>query len=128
MTDQTLADYLEEARARLDRVTPEDLEREMRAGAYVVDVRDSALRELQGPIPGAAVIDLTILEWRLAPSSETRIADFEPGQRVIVVCNQGYSSSLAAARLQDVGVPTATDLEGGFTAWTTWQKSLSDPA
>jgi rhodanese-related sulfurtransferase len=93
----------------------------MHEGAIVVDVRDSAQRATQGPLPGALVIDLTVLEWRLAPSSATRIADIDPDQRVILVCSEGYSSTLAAARLQDLGVSGATDLEGGFTAWSAWQ-------
>jgi rhodanese-related sulfurtransferase len=120
---RTLDDVLAEARSRLDRVTPERLQSEIDAGALVVDVRDSALREAQGPFEGAFVIDLTVLEWRLAPSSPNRVVDLEPDQRVILVCNEGFSSSLAAARLQDLGVPGATDLIGGFTALRQWQSS-----
>ena len=118
---RTLDDILASARARLDRVPPSDLQAAIDAGSIVVDVRDSAQRATQGPLHGALVIDLTVLEWRLAPSSATRIADIDPDQRVILVCSEGYSSSLAAARLQDLGVSGATDLEGGFTAWSAWQ-------
>jgi rhodanese-related sulfurtransferase len=89
----------------------------MQAGALVVDVRDTAVRTGEGALPGAHVVDLTILEWRLAPSSATRMFEIAPGQRVILVCSDGYSSSLAAARLQDLGVPGATDLVGGYRAW-----------
>lgn len=114
--DVTLDDYLAGARESLDRVAPEDLEREMAAGAVVVDVRDSAARDMEGAIPGAIELEYTVLEWRFAPSSDTRL-DVDPGTKVIVVCNEGFSSSLAAARLQELGVPNATDLIGGFRAW-----------
>ena len=114
---RTLDQLLAEARDRLERIPPERLEAEVGRGALIVDVRDSALRSVQGELPGAVVVDLTVLEWRLAPSSAHRSIDLEPGQRVILVCSEGYSSSLAAARLQDLGVDGATDLEGGFTAW-----------
>lgn len=117
---RTLDDILASARSRLDRVPPTDLQAAIDEGAIVVDVRDSALRATQGPLPGALVIDLTVLEWRLAPSSASRILDLEPDQQVILVCSEGYSSSLAAARLQDLGVTNATDLDGGFKAWRSW--------
>jgi rhodanese-related sulfurtransferase len=120
----TLAGLLETARRRLDRIAPDRLQDEMDAGALVVDVRDSALRHEQGALPGARVIDLTILEWRLAPSSENRDVDLDPDQRVVLVCSEGFSSSLAAARLQDLGIVNATDLEGGFKAWDRWRRSV----
>lgn len=113
----TLAETLERARSRLDRVDPADLQAELDQGAVVVDVRDSAQRAEHGELPGAHIIDLTVLEWRLAPSSESRTIEVEPGQKVILVCRQGYSSSLAAARLQDLGVDGATDVIGGYEAW-----------
>jgi rhodanese-related sulfurtransferase len=68
-------------------------------------------------LPGAIVIDRGVLEWRLAPSSDYRTVEVVPGQRVILVCNEGYQSSLAAAVLIDLGVDGATDLIGGFRAW-----------
>jgi rhodanese-related sulfurtransferase len=120
----TLAELLETARRRLERITPDRLQDEMDAGVLVVDVRDSALRYEQGVLPGARVIDLTILEWRLAPSSENRDVDLDSGQRVVLVCSEGFSSSLAAARLQDLGIVNATDLEGGFKAWDRWRRSV----
>lgn len=113
--------FLDHARSHLDRVAPADLADEMRDGALVIDVRDSAQRVEQGPLPGAHVVDLTVLEWRLAPSSPTRAFDVEDGRRVILVCRQGYSSSLAALRLRQLGVPGATDLAGGFEAWAAWK-------
>ncbi|MGD2042337.1 MAG: rhodanese-like domain-containing protein [Acidimicrobiia bacterium] len=113
----TLDEYLEQARARLDRVRPEDLDTVRAEGALLVDIRTEANRREDGAMPGAVVIDRIVLEWRLAPSSEARAFDLEPGQKVIVFCNEGYHSSLAAAILLDIGVEGATDLVGGYRAW-----------
>lgn len=104
-----------EARAQLARVPPEDLIREQESGALVVDIRPEDQRDRDGPVPGALVIDRNVLEWRLAPSSPHRVAEVE-GRRVMVVCNEGYSSSLAAATLRMLAVSGATDLVGGFQA------------
>lgn len=123
----SLTSVLADARSRLERVRPEELEREVENGAIVVDVRDSLQRTEQGILPGAHVIDLTILEWRLAPSSPHRTIEIEPGQRVILVCRQGYSSSLAADRLRTLGVVGATDLIGGFEAWSARHGSSATP-
>ena len=113
----TIAEMLSQARRRLDRVLPENLATEVDAGAMVIDVRDSAQRQSQGPLPGAHIVDLTVLEWRVAPSSDFRTLDVDASQKLILVCSDGYSSSLAAARLQDLGLTGATDLVGGFKAW-----------
>ncbi len=112
--DQLLA----ESRAGLERVHAPDLEREMAAGALVVDTRPADQRERDGDLPGAVVVDRNVLEWRLDPSSPHRleIAD-DPDRRIVVVCNEGYSSSLAAHTLQRLGLARATDLIGGFQAW-----------
>jgi rhodanese-related sulfurtransferase len=115
----TIDELLESARARLDRVTADRLEAEMAAGALLVDIRPIDRRRRAGELPGAMVIDRNELEWRLCPSSDSRGVDVEPDQKVIVVCNDGYQSSLAAAILQDLGVPGATDLVGGYNAWRT---------
>jgi len=74
-------------------------------------------RNRDGDLPGAQVIDRNVLEWRLDPTSPYRIADADPDRRVIVVCNEGFSSSLAAHTLQGLGLPHATDLAGGYQAW-----------
>lgn len=111
--DQLLA----EARARLDRVAPDDLDREVQAGALLVDIRPLEQRERDGELPGAVLIDRNVLEWRLAPTSEWRSVEVAGDRRVIVVCNQGFQSSLAAANLQELGLGNATDLIGGFEAW-----------
>ena len=107
---------LEAARARLDRVAPHDLGAELAAGSLVVDIRPEANRRDEGELPGAVVIERIHLEWRLDPTSDFRIAEAEPGRRVVLVCNEGYASVLAAVSLLDLGVE-ATDLEGGFRAW-----------
>ena len=113
----TLDEYLEAARARLRRVDPEDLEQAVADGAVVVDIRPEPNRAEEGEMPGALVIDRVVLEWRLAPSSDARIVDLEPGQQVILFCNDSYQSSLAASTLLDLGVDGATDLVGGYRAW-----------
>lgn len=106
---------LGEARAGLERVHPEDLPALQRQGAFVVDTRTAATRDPEGHIPGAVVIDRLVLEWRLDPTSEAAMSDGPSLEdTVIVVCNEGYSSSLAARDLQALGFDRATDLVGGF--------------
>jgi rhodanese-related sulfurtransferase len=113
-----VAQLLAGARAGLDRVAPEDLGAEMRAGALVVDTRSAAQRQRDGELPGAVVIERNVLEWRLDPTSPDRIPEAgDAGRRVIVVCDEGYASSLAARSLRDLGLHRATDLDGGFQAW-----------
>jgi rhodanese-related sulfurtransferase len=108
---------LEEARQELDRVEPGDLDGERAAGALVVDIRPAADRDLEGALPGAVIIERIHLEWRLDPTSPDRIPAAGVDRRVIVVCNEGYSSSLAARDLRRLGVHRATDLVGGYRAW-----------
>lgn len=109
---------LAEARAGLDRVRPADLAAEVAAGALVVDTRPAEQRARDGELPGARVIDRNVLEWRLDPTSPHRIAEVGSADiRVIVVCNEGFSSSLAAATLRRLGLHRATDLVGGYQAW-----------
>ena len=112
----TLEEMLESARARLDRIPVDRLEAEVAQGALLVDIRPLSRRQETGELPGALVVDRNELEWRLAPSSEHRGIEVQPRQKVIVVCNDGYQSSLAAAILQDLGVHGATDLVGGYNA------------
>jgi rhodanese-related sulfurtransferase len=110
-------ELLDESRAYLDRVAPERLAAEVAAGALVVDIRPAANRAEEGSLPGAVVIERIHLEWRLDPTSDHRIAEAGADRRVILVCNEGYSSSLAAATLRTLGVARATDLIGGYRAW-----------
>jgi len=109
---------LESARRRLRRVTPEIAASELTAGALLVDTRTYEQRIRDGAIRGALVIDRTVLEWRLDPDSPSRIPQVRDHRvRVIVICDEVYSSSLAAASLQDLGLVNATDVIGGFQAW-----------
>ncbi|MDP9318168.1 MAG: rhodanese-like domain-containing protein [Actinomycetota bacterium] len=109
---------LESARQGLDRVQPADLASEIAAGALVVDTRPTEQRHHDGELPGALIIDRNILEWRLDPTSPHHIPEVtDTNRRIIVVCNEGYSSSLAAATLRQLGLEHATDLVGGFQAW-----------
>jgi rhodanese-related sulfurtransferase len=87
-------------------------------GALVVDIRPVEQRSRDGELPGAVVVDRNVLEWRLDPASEDRIPEVTGhDQPIVVVCNEGYASSLAAATLQDLGLHRATDLDGGYQAW-----------
>jgi rhodanese-related sulfurtransferase len=114
---RTIDEILAEARARLDRVEVAALADEVAGGALLVDIRPLEQRQRDGELPGAVVIDRNVLEWRLDPTSANAIAEAGYERRVIIVCNEGYSSSLAAATLKDIGVARATDLAGGFQAW-----------
>ena len=116
--ESAIGRLLEESRRGLDRVMPADLAAVQSAGALVVDIRPAEQRERDGEIPDATVIDRNVLEWRLDPTSPHRlpIAD-DPARRVVLVCNEGYSSSLAAHTLQRLGLSNATDLCGGYQAW-----------
>ena len=109
---------LASARAALRRLSPHQARLAVSRGALLVDTRTPWQREAQGELPGAIVIDRTVLEWRLDPSSEARIPEAVGHDiKVIVVCRQGYSSSLAAASLQALGLWRATDVVGGVEAW-----------
>lgn len=108
---------LEQARAGLDRVRAEDLDSELAAGAWLVDTRPVEQRERDGEVPGATIIDRNVLEWRLDPTSSARLPEADdPDRRVILLCHEGYSSSLAAATLRQLGLRRATDLVGGHQA------------
>jgi rhodanese-related sulfurtransferase len=109
---------LTQSRRGLERVEPEQLAEEMAAGALVVDIRPVQARDDEGLLPGALVVDRNVLEWRLDPTSPHRLDEADdPERRVILVCNEGYASSLAAEILQRVGLRRATDLVGGYRAW-----------
>lgn len=113
-----IEDLLARARSGLDRVAPQDLDAEAAGGALVVDMRPLEQRARDGELPGAVVVDRNVLEWRLDPTSPARLPEAtDLDRRVILVCHEGYSSSLAAATLQELGLHRATDLVGGFTAW-----------
>ncbi|MCT1988040.1 rhodanese-like domain-containing protein [Dermacoccus abyssi] len=110
--------HLERARRNLQRLTPVEAYAAQQRGAVIVDTRTSEQRARTAEIPGALVIDRTVLEWRLDPTFPWRIAEATSWEtQYIVVCRHGYSSSVAAKALQDVGLVNATDVIGGFEAW-----------
>jgi rhodanese-related sulfurtransferase len=113
---RSVDDLLEDARSRLNRLTPHAAARAVEQGARLVDIRPTWQRVVEGEIPGAWVVERNHLEWRLHPDSTSRLDPAGPGQRWIVVCSEGYTSSLAADALNSIGVP-ATDVVGGFRAW-----------
>jgi len=117
VTRRSIDDVLSEARSGLKRLSPQEAYDAQRAGAVLVDVRPQGSREAEGELPGAVVIERTVLEWRLDPACEARLPFASYDLHVVIVCNEGYSSSLAAATLQQLGIHLATDLEGGYRAW-----------
>jgi rhodanese-related sulfurtransferase len=124
----TIEELLDRARSRLRRVEPADAPGALRDGAVLVDIRSDSHRQRDGLIPGAVVIARNVLEWRCDPASRWRDpAVSDPALRVILMCDEGYQSSLAAATLQELGLPHATDLAGGFQAWRAARLPVSPP-
>jgi rhodanese-related sulfurtransferase len=121
MTEPAAVDLLlERARSSLVRVAASDLQAELDQGALLIDIRPIEQRERDGSLPGSIVIDRNVLEWRLDPTCAFRIAEATSSDlRVILVCNEGYGSSIAAANLQRLGLHRATDLIGGYQDWLT---------
>ncbi|GAA2610071.1 rhodanese-like domain-containing protein [Streptomyces roseoviolaceus] len=112
-------ELLERVRAGYERIEPRQAYEAAEAGdALLVDIRYAALRERDGLIPGALVVERNELEWRLDPQGSHRAAEATSHSlRVVVICNEGYASSLAAQSLHQLGLHRATDLVGGFQAW-----------
>jgi len=119
VTTSRIHEALVEARLSLPhRPTVGELDSLRALGALIVDIRPSEQRSRDGELAGAVVIDRNVLEWRLDPTSEDRLPEAgDPDRRVILVCNEGYASSLAAETLRRIGLPRATDLVGGYRAW-----------
>lgn len=114
----TVDEMLANARARLDRVDPHRAAELVADGALLIDIRPDWQRRAEGAIPGAVLIERNHLEWRLDPTSDARIPEaVDHDVAVVIFCSEGYTSSLAAASLQDLGLHRATDLIGGFHAW-----------
>jgi rhodanese-related sulfurtransferase len=116
---RTIEEMLTTARDRLVRLTPDQAFAELAADGVLIDIRPAAQRADEGEVPGSAVIERNHLDWRLDPCSEARlpwVSGYD--HRVIVICQEGYTSSLAAAALQDLGLHRATDVIGGYWAWT----------
>ena len=115
---RTIGEILAAARARLARLTPAEAFEEFCAGATLIDIRPAWQRAAAGEVPGSVVVERNHLEWRLDPASDARLPWVTGyGLRPIVICAEGYTSSLAAAALQDLGLTRATDVAGGYLAW-----------
>ncbi|NUR17750.1 MAG: rhodanese-like domain-containing protein [Dermatophilaceae bacterium] len=125
---RTIDEVLAEARSRLHRVTPQEADAARADGAVIVDIRPAAQREAEGGLPFATVIERNVLEWRLDPASDASLPIASHDLAVIVLCQEGYTSSLAAAALQELGIHRATDVIGGYAAWQAWQDEQSAPA
>jgi len=114
---RSIADVLEDARSRLDRLTPAQAVAARAAGAVVVDIRPAAQRAVQGGPDDVLVIERNVLEWRFDPQSDAALPIASYDLEVVVLCQEGFTSSLAAAALQDLGIHRATDVAGGWAAW-----------
>ena len=115
---RTIAEVLEEARSHLQRIDPQEAAVRARAGAVLVDTRPASQRDRDGAIPGALVIERNHLEWRFDPASDAKVPEATGYDvEVVLFCDEGYSSSLAADALQSLGLHRATDVIGGFQAW-----------
>jgi rhodanese-related sulfurtransferase len=115
---RTIDDVLAEARARLQRLDPAEAAARAADGALLVDTRPAFQRDADGEVPGALVVERNHLEWRFDPASDARLPEATGYDvEVIVLCNEGYSSSLAADSLRSLGLHRATDVVGGYQAW-----------
>jgi rhodanese-related sulfurtransferase len=115
---RSIDELLAEARSRIDRVTPHEAATRIARGAVLVDIRPAAQRAREGEVPGALVVERNVLEWRFDPASDARLPEATGYDvEVIVLCLEGYTSSLAADALRSLGLRRATDVAGGFQAW-----------
>jgi rhodanese-related sulfurtransferase len=114
-------DLVAAARQSIARVAPSELADFVGSDGLIVDIRPAAQRAEEGELPGALVIERNVLEWRLDPSGADRIEEVRGlDQPVVVVCSEGYASSLAAASLAEMGLLRVADLVGGYRAWAHW--------
>ena len=114
---RTIQQVLDSARGCYARLTPAQARSFWGAGAVVVDIRPSAQRAAEGDLPGALVVERNVLEWRFDPTSEARLPIAHYDLQIILLCQEGYASSLAAASLVELGLHRATDVIGGYAAW-----------
>ena len=115
---RTVDELLVQVRSRIERVSPPEAWNRLRSGALLVDTRPAAQRDRDGEVPGAVVVDRNVLVWRLDPASPDRLPEVTGYDiDVIVLCNEGYSSSLVADTLRTLGLTSAVDVVGGFVAW-----------
>jgi rhodanese-related sulfurtransferase len=124
----SIDDLLETVRGSLDRLTPDQAHQHVKQGALLIDIRYAALRDRDGTIPGAFIVERNELEWRLDPQCDYKLPEAtDHGLEVIVLCNEGYASSLAAVSLQSLGLRRATDVVGGFQAWAAAGLPVTEP-
>jgi rhodanese-related sulfurtransferase len=114
---RSIETVLAESRRRLRRLEPREAYDAVGAGALLVDIRPAAQRAAEGEVPGTLVVERNVLEWRFDPTSEARLPMASYDLFVVVLCQEGYTSSLAAVALQDLGILQATDVVGGYKAW-----------
>jgi rhodanese-related sulfurtransferase len=115
---RSIDDLLAEARSRIVRVSPAEAAHRIAAGAVLVDIRPAAQRAREGEVPGALFVERNVLEWRFDPASDARLPEATGYDAdVIILCSEGYTSSLAADALVSLGLHRATDVIGGFHAW-----------
>jgi rhodanese-related sulfurtransferase len=115
---RSIDDLLADARDRIRRLTAVEAAERMAAGALLVDTRPAAQRAREGSVPGALVVERNVLEWRFDPLSDARLPQATGYDvDVLVLCSEGYTSSLAADALRTLGLHRATDVIGGFLAW-----------
>ncbi len=114
----TIDQLLARVRSRIDRISPEQAAARLAAGALLIDTRPWEQRSRDGAVPGAVVVDRNVLEWRLDPASPDRLAQVTGyGMEIVVLCHEGYSSSLVADTLRTLGLTRTVDVIGGFVAW-----------
>jgi rhodanese-related sulfurtransferase len=115
---RSIDELLAEARGRIDRVTPGEAAERIAEGALLVDTRPVAQRIRDGAVPGALIVERNVLEWRFDPQSDARLPEATGYDvEIIVLCSEGYSSSLAADSLRALGLSRTSDVIGGFQAW-----------
>ena len=115
---RTVDELLARARSRIERVEPAEAWHRLAGGALLIDTRPAEQRDRDGEVPGALVVDRNVLEWRLDPASPDRLPEVTGYDiDVVVLCNEGYSSSLVADTLRTLGLHRAVDVAGGFVAW-----------
>lgn len=117
----TIGQVLDQARSRLRRLDPAEAEAACRAGALVVDIRPVEQRRRHGELLDAVPIERNVLEWRFDPTSDAALPVAAYDLQVVLLCQEGYASSLAAAALQDLGIHRATDVIGGYAAWRAYR-------
>ena len=109
---------VDDARRSIERVSPQEAQARAKQGALLVDIRPERQRREHGEVPGALIIERNVLEWRLDPNGEYKLPEATSHEReVLILCQQGYASSLAAASLTALGYTRAGDVIGGFDAW-----------